>query len=65
MYTRKIALLLGLVLMTALSMQAQKFGYVNSASLLQEMPEVKAAEAELENLQKQLQRKRQKNNTTK
>lgn len=46
--------------MTALSLQAQKFGFVNSASLLQEMPEVKAAEAELENLQKQLQARGQK-----
>ncbi|MDX1476236.1 MAG: OmpH family outer membrane protein [Saprospiraceae bacterium] len=37
----------------------QKFGYLNSAALLQEMPEVKEAESNLEVLQKQLQAKGQ------
>lgn len=39
--------------------QAQKFGYVNSATILTEMPEVKQAEANLEAMQKQLQKKGQ------
>lgn len=39
--------------------QAQKFGYINSAELLTEMPEVKQAEANLDALQKQLQKKLQ------
>ena len=33
--------------------QAQKFGYVNSAAILAEMPDVKQADANLEALQKQ------------
>ncbi|MCR9102595.1 MAG: OmpH family outer membrane protein, partial [bacterium] len=37
----------------------QKFGYVNSAAILAEMPEVKQADANLEALQKQLQKKGQ------
>lgn len=37
----------------------QKFGYINSAALLQEMPDVKEAESNLEVLQKQLQAKGQ------
>lgn len=36
-----------------------KFGYVNSAQILSEMPEVKQADANLEALQKQLQKKGQ------
>lgn len=39
--------------------QAQKFGYLNSAAILSEMPEVKQADANLEALQKQLQKKGQ------
>jgi outer membrane protein len=39
--------------------QAQKFGYLNSASILQEMPQVKQADSQLEALQKQLQKKGQ------
>lgn len=41
------------------SMQAQDFGYVNSAAILAEMPNVKQADANLEALQKQLQKKGQ------
>ena len=37
--------------------QAQKFGYVNSAAILSEMPKVKQADANLEALQKQLENK--------
>ncbi len=39
--------------------QAQKFGYVNSGALLEQMAEVKQADANLEALQKQLQKKGQ------
>ncbi len=38
---------------------AQKFGYVNSAEILQALPQMKAAESNLEGLQKQLQKKGQ------
>lgn len=38
---------------------AQKYGYVNSTAILAELPAVKAAEADLEALQKQLQKKGQ------
>ncbi|MGB3546719.1 MAG: OmpH family outer membrane protein [Saprospiraceae bacterium] len=38
---------------------AQKFGYVNSAEILAELPAVKSAEAELEALQKQLRKQGQ------
>jgi outer membrane protein len=41
------------------TVQAQKFGYLNSAAILAEMPEVKQADANLEALQKQLQKKGQ------
>jgi outer membrane protein len=40
--------------------QAQKFGYVDSNSILESMPKVKEAESELEALNKQLQAKGQK-----
>lgn len=49
-----------LAMFMTLAVSAQKFGYLNSAALLQEMPEVKEAEANLETLQKQLQAKGQK-----
>ena len=51
----KYALILALAFSVSTSMSAQKFGYLNSAAILQEMPEVKQAEADLEVLQKQLQ----------
>jgi len=41
------------------TLQAQKFGYLNSQAILAELPEVKQSEAELEALQKQLQKKGQ------
>ncbi|MBT8189484.1 MAG: OmpH family outer membrane protein [Saprospiraceae bacterium] len=40
--------------LVAISMNAQKFGYLNSALLLSELPEVKAADSDLEAYQKQL-----------
>lgn len=36
------------------AVNAQKFGYINSAALLSELPEVKAADSEIETYQKQL-----------
>ncbi len=55
----KITCLVALIAATAGVLQAQKFGYVNSAAILAEMPEVKQADANLEALQKQLQKKGQ------
>lgn len=55
----KIGVLLVTMFSTAELAEAQKFGYVNSAAILAEMPEVKQAEANLEALQKQLQKKGQ------
>ncbi len=52
------ALLIGLLAMVA-GVQAQKFGYLNSAAVLSEMPEIKQADSSLEALQKQLQKKGQ------
>ena len=52
-------LFFALLLMVATT-QAQKFGYVNSSAILAEMPDVKQADANLEALQKQLQKKGQK-----
>jgi outer membrane protein len=43
----------------SLSVQAQKFGYLNSQVLLAELPEVKAADAEIQALQTQLEKKGQ------
>lgn len=48
-----------LVIGMAQSVSAQKFGYINSALILSEMPELKQAEAALEALQQQLQKKGQ------
>ncbi|HRJ15204.1 MAG TPA: OmpH family outer membrane protein [Saprospiraceae bacterium] len=52
---------LALLLMFGLTqtMSAQKFGYINSSMILAELPEVKGAEATLEALQQQLQKKGQ------
>lgn len=52
------SLLLVLFVMTTTAM-AQKFGYVNSTAILAELPDVKQADANLEALQKQLQKKGQ------
>ena len=41
------------------SVQAQKFGYINSQELISSMPEVKEANSEIETLTKQLQKKGQ------
>lgn len=50
---------LAFMLMLSTQIDAQKFGYVNSQALLADLPEVKQAEANLEALQKQLQKKGQ------
>ena len=52
----KLGLLLCAMLCTTLTTQAQKIGYLNSAALLAEMPEVKKADANLSALQKQMQK---------
>lgn len=41
------------------NISAQKFGYVNSQLVLEELPEVKAADAEIKTLQQQMQKKGQ------
>ena len=56
----KMGGLLVALLLTIGTLQAQKFGYVNSSAILAEMPAVKQADANLEALQKQLQKKGQK-----
>jgi outer membrane protein len=53
----KLSLVLALCIALGSAVQAQKFGYLSSAAILQEMPEVKQAEADLEVLRKQLQSK--------
>ena len=55
----KVTSLFILLFGMAMTAQAQKFGYLNSASILQEMPQVKQADSQLEALQKQLQKKGQ------
>ncbi len=55
----KTGILLIAIFSLASTVQAQKFGYVNSAAILAELPEVKQADANLEALQKQLQKKGQ------
>ena len=44
--------LLCVCLMTTVAVSAQKFGYINSQQLIQQIPQVKQANAELETLQK-------------
>ena len=55
----KISTLVILFACLAVSSNAQKFGFVDSADLLSSMPEVKQADSNLEALQKQLQKKGQ------
>ncbi len=51
---KKIFTLLLVSALAVSALSAQKFGYVNTALLLQEMPEVQAANSELETYQQQL-----------
>lgn len=53
----KIGFLLVALLSITATMQAQKFGYVHSAAILSEMPDVKVADSNLETLQKKLMEK--------
>lgn len=55
----QLAFIAMLFLAATTSATAQKFGYVNSAEILSELPAMKAAESNLEGLQKQLQKKGQ------
>lgn len=55
----KITGLLIICCLVGLSAQAQKFGYLNSASILADMADVKQADSQLEALQKQLQKRGQ------
>ena len=55
----QIAFVAALLLAASATATAQKFGYVNSAEILAAMPAMKAAESNLEGLQKQLQKKGQ------
>lgn len=52
-------LTLGLILLSATAGVAQKFGYCNSAILLTQLPEVKAADSDLQAFQTQLTKKGQ------
>lgn len=56
----KNAFMIGLGVLLSVSLNAQKFGYVDSGAILEAMPEVKEAESNLEALGKQLQAKGEK-----
>jgi outer membrane protein len=51
--------ILGIFTLISVAGQAQKFGYINSQALLSEIPEVKAADANLQAFQSQLEKKGQ------
>ena len=55
----QLALMAVLVFAATATASAQKFGYVNSAEILAELPDMKAAESNLEAMQKQLQKRGQ------
>ena len=50
----KSIILVAIMLISGISLSAQKFGHLNSRLLLMEMPEVKSADSEIEAFQKQL-----------
>lgn len=50
----KKILVAGCIMLFAICVNAQKFGYLDSAALLSELPQVKAADSEITTLQKQL-----------
>ena len=52
-YIRFFAGMILILMLAPMSMLAQKFGYVNSAEIIQVMPEYTAAQTELQNLEKQ------------
>lgn len=53
----KSLLLIIVIAGSALTVQAQKFGYINAQELIKNMPEVKEANANIETLTKQLEKK--------
>jgi outer membrane protein len=53
-HIKHISLALFMALLTLPSLNAQKFGHLNSRVLLMEMPEIKSADSQLETYQKQL-----------
>ena len=55
----KLSFVALLLLVATATASAQKFGFVNSAEILSELPATKAAESNLEALQKQLQKQGQ------
>jgi len=55
----QIALVAVMLFAASATLSAQKFGYVNSSEILAAMPSMKAAESNLEALQKQLQKQGQ------
>ncbi len=56
----QLSALIALFFLTAnTTVEAQKFGYINSAAVLAELPEVQQMRSNLEGLQKQLQKKGQ------
>ena len=55
----QLALVAVMVFAATATASAQKFGYVNSTAILAELPAMKAAESNLEAMQKQLQKKGQ------
>ncbi len=52
-------LLFGICLITTVAVSAQKFGYINSQELIQQIPEVKEANAELETVKAQYEKQGQ------
>jgi len=55
----KLGSLIAFLVLASVTVQAQKFGYVNTSAILSEMPELKQAEANLKSYQTQLQKKGQ------
>ncbi len=58
-YILKITALCLILSTVAFTAQAQKFGYINSSEILAELPEVKQANANIDALRKQLEKKYQ------
>ena len=54
MLIRNIILVAALVSCLAMSLSAQKFGYLNSSKLLLELPEIKQADIQLQSYQTEL-----------
>jgi outer membrane protein len=55
-FLKNLSLLLLVIVAASMTATAQKYGYMNSAALLAEMPEVKKADAALQALGKQLEK---------